>query len=428
MNRSQAGSNLVRLAALFISMLAPGPLLEASPDPVAELRAEVETLRIDYETRLADLERRITMLEAQRRLDPAATAATRPSDPDERERLREAARAATANVPQEDAAQGRGRNLNRLNPEISLTGNVLGIAASDDRDAFEVQEFELDIRSDLDPYSRTRWTLSVGPEGEVGIEEGYVVYPSIARGLELTAGKFRQRFGKLNRQHLHALPQTEYPPVLTAFFGDGGLAQTGGSLNWLLPRGWASANELALQVTDGSAEAFGGESFRRLVALARLQSYWDLDAATYFEWGLTHTDGETETGGTSRVSGTDLTLHWQPPARALRRELTWRTEVLFSQRDDDLGQRREAWGGYSYLEGMLRRNLSAGLRLDRVEDPADPSRRFRGVVPYLSWWQSEFLRLRGEYQWLEDDLTDESENRFLIQLTWAAGPHKHDSY
>jgi hypothetical protein len=46
----------------------------------------------------------------------------------------------------------------------------------------------------------------------------------------------------------------------------------------------------------------------------------------------------------------------------------------------------------------------------------------------LTWWQSEFVRLRGEYGYLRDSRTGERENRFTLQLTWAAGPHKHETY
>src|SRR2546421_5445169 len=33
-------------------------------------------------------------------------------------------------------------------------------------------------------------------------------------------GKFRQQFGELNRWHLHAVPETEYPLALTSYLGD----------------------------------------------------------------------------------------------------------------------------------------------------------------------------------------------------------------
>ncbi len=184
-----------------------------------------------------------------------------------------------------------------------------------------------------------------------------------------------------------------------------------------------------LEVTDGENEvAFGGEFFEDLAVLARLKNFWELSDAAYFEWGLSGIAGRTELGGDSRVLGTDFTYSWQPPARAKYRSLTWRTELLRSERDDPDGVRREAWGGYTYLEALLRQNLYGGLRLDRVEDPLAPSRRLRGLVPYLSWWQSEWVRLRAELAVLEDELSGDDETRFTLQLTWAAGPHKHETY
>ncbi len=397
-------------------------------DPIAEMRAEMAALERDYRQRMARLEERLAALEAAS--PPPAEAAPEPAGLEalRAAALEAAAEAAAEPVAPEGAPVGRERNLNRLNPEISMTGIVLGIGSSTTREEFEAREFEVDLQAALDPFSRTRLTLAFR-EGEVEIEEGYVTYSSLPGRLELAAGRFRQRFGPLNRQHLHALPQSDYPLALQTYFGEEGLGQTGVSLTWLLARPWASANELTLEITDGENEvAFAGESFEDLAVLGRLKNFWELGPAAWFEWGLTGIAGRDAAGGTSRVWGTDLTYHWQPPARAKYRELTWRSELLLSQRDDAAGGRLEAWGGYSYLEGLVRRNLSVGLRLDRAEDPLAPGVVRRGVVPYLTWWQSEYVRLRGEYQRFEDDQAAEREDRFLLQLTWAAGPHKHETY
>jgi len=415
-------------AVLLLALGHAAPATASRQTPIEQIRAEIADLRRDYEARLAGLEERLASLEGV----AAPTADSR----SELERLRQAALEAAggatpapATVPvAAPAAAGHERNLNRLNPEISFTGTVVGATSDASREEFTLQEFELDLQSALDPFSRTRWTISFGEEG-VEVEEGYVLYSSLPSGLELTAGRFRQQFGSLNRQHLHALPQSTYPLVLESLFGEEGLAQTGLSFVWLLPRPWATANEVAVQITSGeNEEAFGGELFDDLAVLARLKNFWEISDATYFEWGLSGITGKTADGGDSRVFGTDVTLSWQPPAQAKYKALTWRAELLRSQREDEIGTRHEAWGGYTYLEGLFRRNLWAGLRLDWAEEPLEPERRLRGIVPYLTWWQSEFVRLRVEYGYLEDELTDESENRFALQLTWAAGPHKHETY
>jgi hypothetical protein len=141
--------------------------------------------------------------------------------------------------------------------------------------------------------------------------------------------------------------------------------------------------------------------------------------------------GEGPEGGASRrVYGADLTIHWQPPARAKYRELTWRTEALMSQRESLVAGPGEvdAWGAYTYVEALACQNLYVGIRLDGAEDPDDPDRRVWGVTPYLTWWQSEYVRIRAELRHLQDDALGQDENQLVFQFSWAAGPHKHESY
>lgn len=454
---------------------------QASPagdDPaaaIAAIRQEIDALRRGYDERLAALEARLAALEghpapaagegaraataaaecttdctetsddeiAALRAAAASASGAEPSAPpaasatagDDLAAIRaaaaatagEAADTTTAEIAPTAPATGHERNLSQFNPEISFTGDVVASASSQDREGFDAREFELNFQSALDPYSYTKWTLSFDTHGNVDVEEGYAGYNGLPGGLQLRLGKFRQSFGVLNRWHQHALPTLDYPLVLTRYFGDEGLAQTGLSLEWLLPKGFADANEVTVQLTDGESDAFGGENFRHLAGLLHFKSYWDLSDATYLEWGLSGVGGANQTGGDTRVWGSDLTLHWQPPSRAKYAEVTWRTELLRSERDV-AGDRVDALGGYTYAEALLRQNLYGGVRYDRVEDPLVPSAVSWGVYPYLTWWQSEFVRIRGEYGRVHDGATGRNENRFALQLTWAAGPHKHETY
>ncbi|HEX3126699.1 MAG TPA: hypothetical protein VH394_05160 [Thermoanaerobaculia bacterium] len=441
-------------AAICLVLFTPAAHAQTdSTDPVQALRKEIADLRKEYGDRLADLEARLARLEAAgetQAATPEAPAPAAQTEDDELAALRasaeETAGGGPATTPSDapdvvpetaesvDTTQpaiaqaGNERNLNQLNPEISMTGDMVGFASSQSREDFNAREFELNVQSALDPFSVTKWTLSFSPDEGVDIEEGYVSYANLPGGLQLTAGKFRQSFGVLNRWHLHALPQIDYPLALQTYFGDEGLAQTGVRAEWLLPHPWATANELSLELTDGESEAFGGESFDRLVGLAHLKNYWDIGDSVYAELGLSGIAGGNGQGGDSQVLGADFTWHWQPPSRAKYREVTWRTEVLRSDRDDADGVNHQAWGGYSYVESLLAQNLYAGVRYDRVENPFDPEHVTWGVFPNLTWWQSEYVRLRGEYGFTKDDLTGDKENRFSLQITWAAGPHKHEIY
>lgn len=417
-----ARKRMLGVAAAFCLLAPAAAPAQTETDPVTALRQEIAALRQEYGERLADLEARLARLEA------TGEGQVTTQEDDELAALRAEAEEtaggfAEAEAVPEVSVAGSERNLNRLNPEISVTGDMVGFYTDQDREDFDAREFELNFQSALDPFSLTKWTLAFSPEEGVDIEEGYISYTNLPGGLGLTAGKFRQSFGVINRWHLHALPQLDYPLALQTWFGDEGLAQTGIRANWLLPRPWASANELTLELTDGESDAFGGESFENLVGLAHLKNYWDIGDAVYTELGLSGIAGND-----TQVLGGDFTFHWQPPSRAKYREITWRTEVLRSDRDDEEGIGHQAWGGYSYIESLLAQNLYAGVRYDRVEDPLDPEHVTWGVFPNVTWWQSEYVRLRGEYGFIKDDLTGDEENRFSLQLTWAAGPHKHEIY
>ncbi len=422
------------LLLLGLGVISAGPAIgqeTSQSELAAALRAEMAAMRAEYEARIRELESRLDELEAG---DTAVVEGSSETGADELAALRAAAQQAAGDetgggspVPSTAPAVGRERNLSLLNPEISVTGIVVGNRVSDAREEFDAQEFELDIQSALDPFSKMRFTLAIGEEG-VELEEGYLGYTGLPGGLELLVGRLRQRFGAVNRQHLHALAQSDYPLAYQAYFGDEGLAQTGLSFTWLLPRPWATANEVTLEITNGENEAaFSGESFDDFSVLGRVKSFWQLSDATYFEWGLSGIAGRTASGGDSEVYGTDVTVSWRPPSRAKYRELLWRLELLQAERED-LGVSSDSVGGYMSLEGLLRRNLYAGVRFDRVESLAGLGGHDSAITPYLTWWQSEYVRLRAEWAFFELGPQKRSEDRFTLQLTWAAGPHKHESY
>jgi hypothetical protein len=101
--------------------------------------------------------------------------------------------------------------------------------------------------------------------------------------------------------------------------------------------------------------------------------------------------------------------------------------LLRSDRELAPGTARTAWGGYVYGQGKVSRSWIAGLRFDRFEDQVSAGGATWGITPYLTYWQSEFVRLRGQLSY-RDDANGEVDRRFVLQATFSAGPHKHDSY
>jgi hypothetical protein len=66
-----------------------------------------------------------------------------------------------------------------------------------------------------------------------------------------------------------------------------------------------------------------------------------------------------------------------------------------------------------------------------VEPLAVPDRHTWAIVPSLTWWQSEWVYLRLEWQHQRDALdtgATAARDRILLQTVWAIGPHKHETY
>ena len=402
----------------------PPPAAEPKPTPtIEELQRQVEELT----RQLAIVQEQLDKMQAQQEEESRQA---------ELEKLRQAAaaEAARSESPQEVDTSTKfvsgTRMQPQLNPEISLTGNMYGVAGNNVKNQFSIGEWELDIRSYLDPYARVAAVFGWSEEEGFGLEEGYVDWLNLFPRMSLTVGRKRQQFGVLNRWHPHALDQVYYPWVIEESFGEEGLIGTGVSLDWLMPSLWADSNELIVEVTDGDNDvAFAGSDWTKPAILAYLKSYWDVTGDSYLEVDLTGLHGVTDPEGNldHDFLAIDAVYNWYPAGRELYNDVTLRGMLLRSFLDLADGGRRDAWGGYFYGQYKFSRRWIVGARYDNVQDQREAGHSFWGISPYLTFWQSEFVRLRGEYTYGHDNFLG-NDNRFTLQLTVAAGPHKHERY
>jgi hypothetical protein len=319
------------------------------------------------------------------------------------------------------------RNASALNPEISATGDVRLVARDGrQRDNGVAREFEIALQSALDPYSDTKVFLTFEHD-EVGVEEAYLYWTGLPGRLRLDVGKFREQLGDLNRWHLHALPETEYPLVYQRFLAPEGLSGVGLSLYTALPVSlFGGTHEVWLQGTTAESETLFGEG-RQPSLLLRLQNFWQLNRSTYAQIGVTGLGGnDHDTDLRSRLAGLDFRLTWRPPEAGTRREVTFRAEGyrLHASAADVTTNR---YGTFLDLTARLSRRWIAGARYDWVEAPRGPDDTEWRLTPSLTWWQSEFVYLRLEGEHRARDL-EGSHNQLSLQAVWAMGPHKHETY
>jgi hypothetical protein len=370
----------------------------------------------------------------------------------------QAGAAAPAEQPGQQAFVGRQRSLQALNPEISVLGDMLvqPVQQNIDEPSFFPREFEFAFVSNLDPFSRAKVFLSnhnggaeiipFGAEGEeeggVAVEEGYVEWVGLPAGLGLKLGRFYQQFGQLNRWHSHALPfQSRSLPHLT-FIGEEPLAQTGASVHWLLPVGGdAGTYEASFEVTASSNEELFGDA-DGVSVLGHVNGFWTLSTSTDLDVGLSWVHGNfenDENAGDRNLMGAEVAFTWRPPERATYRGFTLRGGVMVldgllsgqtpAPGADPLPLLDERAVGY-WTSGELRvgRQWLVGARFDRTENPENTDETAWLVSPTLTWWQSEFVRVRAEYDLLGRSFLDTDEGRLLLQVTFAMGPHKHENY
>ncbi|OLC08660.1 MAG: hypothetical protein AUH41_07610 [Gemmatimonadetes bacterium 13_1_40CM_66_11] len=405
------------LAVAFFA--APAVSQQPTQRQVDSLAAQVRQLRARLDSLLRVLGRQ-----------PAAPAAAAPVG-DDLAALRAAASQAAGGAARDTAqadtmtqAMGRERNQAQLNPEIGVTGDIRGYATGRgvQRDNFDPREFEVGFQSALDPYSHTKIFISL-EDGHIGLEEGYAYWTGLPGHVRLDLGKYRQQFGELNRWHLHAVPETEYPLAITKFLGDDGLSGTGISLYRAF--GGLGTHELTAQVTRSASdsELFGNSG--RPTYLVHLLNFWQLSDSTYMQIGGTALYGtDPDSALRTKVGGIEFRLTWRPPLRAMYHELTMRGELLAIKKEV-AGTGPTRLGDYISFTYKLNQRFILGARYDYVESP--DSGVIRQVVPSLTMWQSEWVFLRAQYQWRQV-VNRPAEHQIALQAVWAIGPHKHETY
>ena len=321
----------------------------------------------------------------------------------------------------------RQRNQSSMNPEISATGDVQFAAQSDIQGLdLQLAEVEVALQATLDPYSFTKIFLTWGAD-EIGVEEAYIYWTGLPGKVRADVGKYRMAVGDLNRWHRHALPETNYPLVYQEFLGPDGLSGVGASLYTALPISIAKGtSEVFLQGAAIESEALNDLGHQPAV-LARLQNFWQLSRSTYMQIGFTGIAAQnSDSNLTSNLLGADFRLTVRPPSAGTRKELTFRTEGYRIQRISD-APTTTRYGMYSDLFWRLSQRWVVGGRYDYVEAPFGPDDAVWRATGVVTWWQSEFVYLRLQAFRNHVDTLGSLDN-LTLQVVWALGPHKHETY
>jgi hypothetical protein len=341
-----------------------------------------------------------------------------------------------------------------LNPAIGLvldgTVEKLGKAGGN----FNFRSAELGLAASVDPYARM-YAFFTGSNEGFEVEEAAAITTSLPYNLTAKGGRFFADFGRLPKFHIHELPFVNQPLSIQRMVGGESQAD-GAEVNYLFP------TPFFLRATFGGYNKIGADNEQvdnlkpraasRFTYLGRLNTYFDLTDNHSVELGtsLAYTpsvrlQGDAS-GGDRILGGVDLTYRYQPLASTVYQGFTWGSEFYNnSQRfpfdievpnEDDpsiletqtVGKRRRSYGGYSYAEFKLNKNWSTGFLFDYAPIVDNPGQRTLSYSPYLTWYLSEFNRLRFQYSYLKNNFSaDKAEkgNQFFVQWTTVIGAHTH---
>ena len=304
----------------------------------------------------------------------------------------------------------------QLNPEISVLGDFfINYLNEKSKTEAVLEEVELSFQTPLDPFTRMKVFLGIHKEEEGDIEDGsehhqngyhlhleetYITWVGLAPNIAIDAGKFRTPFGTYNRWHPHALPILNYPLYIRKFFGEEGLSGTGISGSILFSG--IGTNELNIQ---------GLSHNRKNELLAHYKSYFDLSPESYFEIGLSFFSPD------KKYYGADFTFLYEPTAKA---------KYNHFQMHFEYGKNDENAGYLFLLEKKFTRRITIGASYEYFKERmefAETTKIYSGI---LTFWQSEFVRFRLHL--INEKIGGKGEKMAALQITFAAGPHKHEEY
>ncbi|MGM0574918.1 MAG: zinc-regulated TonB-dependent outer membrane receptor [Myxococcota bacterium] len=324
--------------------------------------------------------------------------------------------------------------LQSMNPRISLILDTTLAWFDDDEPlqlgghdptetGFNLQQLELHMEASVDPYFRLDANLVYSQFG-VEVEEAYATTLGLPANLQVRAGQFKTRFGRLNPTHPHSWSFVDQPLANGKLFGSEGSRGLGVEVSWLAPLPWYVEVLASSTMATGACCArsfFGGEDPGvddpgDLLYTLGLRQFFALSDAWSLQWGLTSQLGPNSTGHDNRteIYGTDLYLRWRPPGDVDRTSVSLTVEGMFRTRQVP-GDVLQDGGGYAQLVWRIDPEWEVGGRYEWVggveDDPLDPEwdePRQRASLQG-TFYPSHFSRLRlqgsrDDPGWREDPI------------------------
>jgi hypothetical protein len=280
---------------------------------------------------------------------------------------------------------------------------------------FNLQQLELSIGKSVDPYFRFDSNIVFGLFG-VEVEEAYATTLSLPASLQLRAGQFLTKFGRINATHPHSWDFVDQPFSIGRVFGGEGNRGLGVELSWLTPLPWyvEIVGSTTRAAGEGTARSFYGADdlgVRDPLDLQNtlaIEQFFDLSHDWSLLFGVSAANGPNPTGADNRtdVWGADLYLKYRPITRASPTVVSLQTEWMLRRRQvpadvlTDVSGYAQVFWKFAERWGTAARwdygTPARGRDGDVADDPLDPdwTRDRHRASANVTFWPTEFSRLR----------------------------------
>ncbi len=326
---------------------------------------------------------------------------------------------------------------NIFNPAMSLNGLLLGSvtsveapAANQTQTGVRLQEVELQILANVDPYLSANVILSVPDASGIDVEEAIIAATNQPWGLSIRGGKMKVPFGRENPMHTHALPFVDKSLVSNAVFGEEGLNEIGGEVSYLLPTPWYFLVTASLLGGDNDV-AFHSPNGRDLVGFAGIKNVFDVTDDATLEAGLSYAIGDNVDRLVSQAMGGHLVFKWKPGTSSTTHSAVVTLEGLYSRVPRPAtprGAQTDTYGLYAFAQWQLAQRWYIGGRFDYLQ-PAGldvkPDFRQSAILVFVP---TEFSAIRLQGNVTEPGAGGDPIIEGFLQINFTLGAHPAHSY
>jgi hypothetical protein len=313
-----------------------------------------------------------------------------------------------------------------------------------------IRTVELDLRAPVDPYAEAITILAIEDEAGTGFaidpEEAYglikrlPILEKAPLGLKLKVGKYRAPFGVNNRLHLHDVPWTTRPLIVSRYLGtehgeffEAGFNPVGMDMDFFLPNPIPGTTlEMNFDVVKaGELGLSGGVEGKQPAFLGHLNLSADWKNEHLLVLGASAYDERKP--NSTRLIGADLTYKWAPAERRESRSFVAGGEIMFGKQsftDTSLTETKiSPYGWYTYAQYQMSYWLYLGLRYDWLQEPSDESLITKSWSAYASYYTTEFLRFRLGFEHRQSDFSEQNDiNTVLFEINFVFGSHPTEPY